>query len=82
MKLYKELAEYYFAIEANHRNILYDIHLISTYLKKYSDPAVLDLGCGTGEHLNSVKQFGVKKCVGVDNSRDALSCKGEVSGRD
>ena len=39
MKLYKELAEYYFAIEANHRNILYDIHLISTHLKKYSEPS-------------------------------------------
>ncbi|HOP29816.1 MAG TPA: class I SAM-dependent methyltransferase [Spirochaetota bacterium] len=72
MKLYKELAEYYFAIEANHRNIIYDIHLIGTHLKKYSEPSVLDLGCGTGEHLNAVKQFGVKKCVGVDNSPEML----------
>lgn len=73
MKLYKELAEYYFAIEANHRNILYDTHLISTHLKKYIEPSVLDLGCGTGEHLNSIKQFGVKKCVGIDNSPEMLA---------
>ena len=73
MKLYRELAEYYFAIEANHRNILSDIHLISTYLKNYSDPSILDLGCGTGEHLGSMKKLGVKKCVGIDNSSEMLA---------
>lgn len=73
MKLYRELAQYYFAIEANHRNILSDIHLIGSHLRKYIEPSVLDLGCGTGEHLNSVRQLGVKKCVGVDNSQEMLA---------
>ncbi|HON15751.1 MAG TPA: hypothetical protein PLA51_04660 [Spirochaetota bacterium] len=52
MKLYKELAEYYFAIESNHRNIVFDIQFINSYLSKYQNPSVLDIGCGTGEHLD------------------------------
>ena len=73
MKLYRELAEYYFAIESNHRSILHDIHLIHSYLKNYDDPSILDLGCGTGEHLDAISRLGVKKCVGIDNSAEMLA---------
>jgi SAM-dependent methyltransferase len=72
MKLYKELAEYYFAIESNHRNIVFDIQFINSYLSKYQNPSVLDIGCGTGEHLDSIKKLGVQKCVGIDNSPEML----------
>ncbi len=73
MRLYRELAEYYFAIESNHRNILYDINLIRNHLTNYENPSILDLGCGTGEHLNAIKQLGIKKCVGIDNSAEMLA---------
>lgn len=71
MKLYSELAEYYFSIEANHREIQNDISLIRSYLNGLDQPSILDLGCGTGEHLNALKKFGVKG-VGIDSSPEML----------
>ncbi len=71
MKLYSELAEYYFSIESNHREIQNDIILIRSYLNGLELPSVLDLGCGTGEHLNALKKFGVRG-VGIDSSPEML----------
>ncbi len=71
MKLYNELAEYYFAIESNHRDINNDILFIRSYANGTEQQALLDLGCGTGEHLNMLKKFGFK-CTGIDNSPKML----------
>ena len=71
MKLYNELAEYYFSIESNHRDIQHDIDLIRSFLHGIHQPAVLDLGCGTGEHLSILKKFGIKG-VGIDSSEEML----------
>ncbi len=71
MKLYSELAEYYFSIESNHRDIRNDIILIRSYLNGLEQPSILDLGCGTGEHLNALKKFGVRG-VGIDSSPEML----------
>ncbi|MCL1833505.1 MAG: class I SAM-dependent methyltransferase [Leptospirales bacterium] len=71
MKLYNELAEYYFSIESNHRDIQHDIDLIRSFLHGIDQPAVLDLGCGTGEHLAILKKFGVTG-VGIDRSKEMI----------
>ena len=71
MLLYKELAPYYFAIEDNHRDIENDIILVRSFLHGIPEPAILDLGCGTGEHLNQLVRYGIK-CVGIDKSGDML----------
>lgn len=71
MKLYSDLAEYYFSIESNHREIQNDVALIRSYLNSLEQPSILDLGCGTGEHLNALKKFGVRG-VGIDISPQML----------
>lgn len=71
MQLYNELAEYYFAIEANHRDIHNDISLIRSLLKGKTDPRLLDIGCGTGEHLEKLSKYGIT-CTGIDSSRAML----------
>ncbi|MFC1669134.1 class I SAM-dependent methyltransferase [Spirochaetota bacterium] len=72
MKLYNDLAKYYFSIESNHRNLTDDISLILYLLKDYGNsPSLLDLGCGTGEHLNELSKHGIK-CLGIDNSEEML----------
>ncbi len=58
MKLYDELAEYYYAIENNHRNIRDDISLILSVMKDHHNPSLLDLGCGTGEHISELSRRG------------------------
>lgn len=78
MILYHELAEYYFAIEKAHRDIENDISLIRSYLLKIKSPSLLDLGCGTGEHLIELSKYGIH-CVGLDNSEDMLAIARERS---
>lgn len=67
MKLYEDLAEYYFAIESNHREIADDIAFIRTHLNGKDPSKLLDLGCGTGEHLGMLTKFGAV-CSGIDAS--------------
>jgi|GEM_PF-207341 len=71
MRLYNDLAEYYFQIESQHRTIESDIDLVRSFLLRKEYPTVLDLGCGTGEHLNSLKKYGIK-CTGIDSSEEML----------
>jgi SAM-dependent methyltransferase len=72
MLLYNELAEYYFAIEANHRDIHNDISLIRTLLRGRDMPKLLDLGCGTGEHMDKLSRHGAA-CMGIDSSESMLA---------
>ncbi len=72
MKLYHELAEYYFAIEKNHRDIHHDVSFIQKLLGVEKNPSLLDLGCGTGEHLDLLHRAGVR-CTGIDISEKMLS---------
>jgi SAM-dependent methyltransferase len=71
MKLYNELAEYYYSIENNHRDISHDISLIRSITSGKEHPSVLDLGCGTGEHMDSLSRLGFS-CVGIDKSQEML----------
>lgn len=72
MKLYKDLAEYYFSIESNHRNIRDDILLIRSVMGARKNPLVLDIGCGTGEHINLMNNEGYR-CFGIDSSESMLN---------
>lgn len=71
MKLYHELAEYYYAIEKETRNINDDILMIYNLIKHIKNPALLDLGCGTGEHLGKLSELGID-CTGIDSSDSML----------
>lgn len=71
MRLYHELAEHYFSIENVHRDLDDDISLIRSLIFTRKTPALLDLGCGTGEHLDKLTKFGIT-CTGLDNSSDML----------
>lgn len=71
MKLYSDLAEYYFFIENKHRNISNDISLIKQLVPRNSRPALLDLGCGTGEHLDLLNKEGFR-CTGIDSSGEMV----------
>ncbi|MFH0974621.1 MAG: class I SAM-dependent methyltransferase [Spirochaetota bacterium] len=69
MKLYNELAEYYYAIENENRNINDDIRMIQSLTKNIKNPSLLDLGCGTGEHLDLLSKLEFN-CTGIDSSSE------------
>jgi SAM-dependent methyltransferase len=75
MKLYNELAEYYYAIENENRNIDDDIRMIKTVLKDMNYPSLLDIGCGTGEHINKLSKLNID-CTGIDSSSSMLKIAG------
>lgn len=71
MKLYHELAEYYFAIEEQHREMKDEIAFIRSLFGIHALPDLLDLGCGTGEHLAQLSRFGITT-TGIDNSQEMV----------
>ncbi|MBN2160831.1 MAG: class I SAM-dependent methyltransferase [Spirochaetes bacterium] len=72
MKLYHELAPYYFSIENNHRDIVRDVSFIVDLIRGKEHPTLLDLGCGTGEHVSLLSQHGIE-CTGIDISEEMLA---------
>lgn len=79
MKLYNDLAEYYFFIENKHRNIANDISLIKHLVPRNSRSTLLDLGCGTGEHLELFKKEGFR-CTGIDSSSEMIKIAKQRNG--
>lgn len=78
MKLYHELARSYFAIENNNRDIRRDVAFITALLKGKRSPALLDLGCGTGEHLALLSREQIR-CTGIDSSEEMIAAARERS---
>lgn len=72
MELYNKLAEYYFDIENISRDINQDISFLLSYTENALKPKVLDLGCGSGEHLYKLAQKNFN-CIGIDSSKEMLN---------
>ncbi|PJZ69030.1 SAM-dependent methyltransferase [Leptospira perolatii] len=67
MKLYSELAEYYFDIERPARKFDQETQFLDRLFRKYRIKSFLDLGCGTGEHVTHLQALGYRP-KGVDSS--------------
>ncbi|WCL50215.1 class I SAM-dependent DNA methyltransferase [Leptospira sp. GIMC2001] len=67
MKLYSELAEYYFDIEKPGRKLDEEIHFVSEVFKRHNVKSVVDIGCGSGEHVKDLQAMGFK-IMGIDSS--------------
>jgi len=51
------------------------VRLLASYLKGRDavEVSAVDIGCGSGRHLNLLKDFNIHKIIGIDNSPGALS---------
>jgi len=67
MKLYSELAEYYFTIEEAGRRFQEEIDFLRDLFRRHKIQTVIDMGCGTGEHVKELASLGFQP-LGVDAS--------------
>ncbi|MBP9889440.1 MAG: class I SAM-dependent methyltransferase [Leptospiraceae bacterium] len=72
MKLYTELAEYYYEIEKSGRKFQEEVLFLDEIYKKHKVHSVLDIGCGTGEHVVAMQELGYK-ITGTDSSKEMIS---------
>jgi SAM-dependent methyltransferase len=71
MTLYKELAKYYFDIENYGRDFPSELEFLKELFAKHRISNILDLGCGTGEHVSGLSSAGFKT-LGVDISPEMI----------
>jgi len=71
MKLYSDLAEYYFEIEKPSRKFEEEIEFLDYQFKRFKTHSILDMGCGTGEHVGHLKRRNYK-IVGLDSSKSMI----------
>lgn len=67
MKLYSDLAEYYFEIEKPGRRLDEEIRFVGEVFKRHKIQTVMDIGCGSGEHVKDLQGLGFK-IMGIDSS--------------
>lgn len=62
-------------------NVLFELPALLSLLPDFSGKAVLDLGCGFGEHCQLFVEKGAERVVGIDISEKmlALAIEGQVS---
>lgn len=68
---YDKLAEYYDKIYFN-KDYEKEVRFIQGVLEKFNTRSVLDVGCGTGEHISRLEKLGFR-CDGLDLSKGMLS---------
>ena len=71
MKLYTELAEYYYEIEKSGRKFHEEVQFLDEIYKKHKVQSILDIGCGTGEHVLALQEIGYK-VLGIDSSKEMI----------
>lgn len=67
LKLYSDLAEYYYHIEKSGRNFKQELICLDILFRSYRAKKIIDLGCGTGEHVEALRRLGYDM-LGIDNS--------------
>ncbi len=72
MKLYTELAEYYYEIEKSGRKFQEEVVFLDEIYKKHKIHSILDIGCGTGEHVLALQELGYK-VTGIDSSKEMIT---------
>lgn len=71
LALYKDLAEFYFEIESVNRNFQNEIKFLLNIFPMDKTHKTVDLGCGTGEHVNELSKLGYD-VIGLDISQQML----------
>lgn len=67
MLLYRELAEHYFALERSPSGLELDVSHLEGVLRENGADRVLDVGCGSGEHVAELNRRGFD-ATGLDRS--------------
>ena len=68
---YSKLAKYYDEIYSN-KDYDRESEFVKQVLNKYNCKRILDVGCGTGNHLVRLVEYGFK-CVGLDIHEEMLN---------
>lgn len=72
-------ANVYDSLTYTHQKNEFEIEKIIKYTEPTSKSVILDIGSGTGHHVNQLKEAGVKNVTGVDNSEHMVKKAKELN---
>jgi SAM-dependent methyltransferase len=72
-------ANVYDSLTYTHSKNEFEIEKIIKYTEPTSKSIILDIGSGTGHHVNQLKDAGVKNVTGVDNSEEMVKKAKELN---
>ena len=82
-KLYTSFARYYDRLESQYRNYEEDSRWIDTTINEHGAKSVIDISCGTGNHITKLAQLNKRRfAVAMDSSREMISIASKKSEKD
>ncbi len=71
-------AKIYDNLSYSHKKNEYEMWVIDKKTKAGQSAVALDIGSGTGHHVNQLKEIGIENTIGIDSSKDMVKVASQI----